>query len=105
VSYFDDLRPSTSSTDHLPERPRRASRRDRWDDDPVPARRGSRRDALARDELEGDARDGVDLVLASDGARDAVDPDLFLDDLGPDRRWSTWHSVEKGARGPEPVPS
>jgi RIO kinase 1 len=105
VSYFDDLRPSASSTDHLSERPRRASRRDRWDDDPVPARRGSRRDALARDELEGDARDGVDLVLASDGARDAVDPDLFLDDLGPDRRWSTWHSVEKGARGPEPVPS
>ncbi|MGC5166094.1 serine protein kinase RIO [Luteimicrobium sp. DT211] len=30
---------------------------------------------------------------------------MLPDDLGPDRRWSTWHSVEKGARGPDPVPS
>ncbi|WP_284294581.1 serine protein kinase RIO [Luteimicrobium album] len=34
-----------------------------------------------------------------------MDAALFLDDLGPDRRWSTWHSVEKGARGPDPLPS
>lgn len=24
--------------------------------------------------------------------------------LGPDQRWSTWHAVEKGQRGPEPHP-
>jgi RIO kinase 1 len=27
------------------------------------------------------------------------------DDLAPDQRWSTWSSVEKGQRGPEPVPT
>ena len=25
--------------------------------------------------------------------------------LGPDQRWSTWHAVEKGQRGPEPCPA
>jgi RIO kinase 1 len=28
----------------------------------------------------------------------------FVDDLEADQRWSTWHSVEKGAHGPEPRP-
>jgi RIO kinase 1 len=101
VSYSDDLsHPSSFST--------APSRRARWDDDePAPARRGSRRSGVSsRDELEGRGRDGVDLPLASDDdAALVASPDLFLDDRGPGRRWSTWHSVEKGARGPDPVPS
>ena len=32
---------------------------------------------------------------------DFVDPDSRL---GPDQRWSTWSSIEKGMRGPEPRP-
>jgi len=107
VSYFDE--PSSSSSfsgPSFPEPSRRASRRDRWDDDPSPARRGARhRDSLVREDLEGDGRDGVDVVLAPDDAARPADPDLYRDDLGPDRRWSTWHSVEKGSRGPEPIPS
>jgi RIO kinase 1 len=35
-------------------------------------------------------------------------PDPFefipIDDLGADRRWSTWSSVEKGSHGPQPRP-
>ena len=35
----------------------------------------------------------------------AADEDDHTDpDLGPDQRWSTWSSVEKGMRGPEPRP-
>ena len=29
----------------------------------------------------------------------------YLDDPGEGQRWSTWNSVVKGARGPEPMPS
>ena len=110
MSYSDELSTSSFADPSFSEPSRResgrASRRDRWDDDPAPARRGSRRrDAFLREDLEGGSRDSVDLVLSVDDPAGAVDPDLFLDDLGPDRRWSTWHSVEKGARGPDPVPS
>ncbi len=101
MSNFDDLSRTSSPSSSL-EPSRRTSGRERWDDDPSPVRRGSRRrDGLARDELEGD---GVDLGVTTDHV-DRDDRDDVLDDLGPDRRWSTWHRVEKGARGPDPVPS
>jgi RIO kinase 1 len=36
-------------------------------------------------------------VLTLDGGADAVEP-------GPDQRWSTWPTIAKGLRGPEPRP-
>jgi RIO kinase 1 len=38
------------------------------------------------------------------GRRRRLEPEPD-DDPGPDLRWSTWSGVEKGARGPDPVPS
>ncbi len=65
--------------------------------------RAARRARVGREELEGPHPStlGADLSDAglphADPARDSGRP-------GPGQRWSTWRSVAKGQRGPEPLP-
>ncbi|WP_369372369.1 serine protein kinase RIO [Promicromonospora sp. Populi] len=77
-------------------------------------RRAVERARIGRDDLEGTDRHGGIGVGVGVGhtehghpQADPTLPDLTQPDLtqpGPAQRWSTWRSVAKGQRGPEPLP-
>jgi RIO kinase 1 len=77
----------------FPEAPKslliRAARGDRPDSRPAAERRAAR-GRVSREDLE--------------GPHDTSPHDVDPVQPGPGQRWSTWRSVAKGQRGPEPVP-
>jgi RIO kinase 1 len=77
----------------FPEAPKslliRAARGDRSDSRPAVERRAAR-GRVSREDLE--------------GPHDTSPHDVDPVQPGPGQRWSTWRSVAKGQRGPEPVP-
>jgi RIO kinase 1 len=63
--------------------------------------RAARRAQVGREELEGPHPSTLGADLSEAGL---ADPTRDLNQPGPGQRWSTWRSVAKGQRGPEPLP-
>ncbi|WP_242504607.1 serine protein kinase RIO [Promicromonospora panici] len=99
----------------FPEAPKslliRAARGDRSDTRPTAAER-PRRARGGREDLEGphpstfeaDLSDADEYGSLDDRLGDAYDAAIDSTQPGPGQRWSTWRSVAKGQRGPEPLP-
>lgn len=63
--------------------------------------RAARRAQVGREELEGPH---PSMLGADPSDAGLADPTRDLNQPGPGQRWSTWRSVAKGQRGPEPLP-
>jgi RIO kinase 1 len=63
--------------------------------------RAARRAQVGREELEGPHPSTLGADPSDAGP---ADPSRDLSRPGPGQRWSTWRSVAKGQRGPEPLP-